>query len=282
MMSNIQHHNERCVMKTISSVFLASLLLCGLTVVPSLALAAGSAPNQDQGGQHRLLNADLRAKLERIQDKLMEEREHHHHSSPMESLQADVASLKSQLGTLASNEASLLSQLNTANSQIALLTSQIAALQTGGGGGGTTNPTLTALAKYVTVDPSTINGVKGPHVIFSGVNLHVRSGSGSTGDNGTPTGLGNLIVGYNEGPALLADPSNSGVGRTGSHNIVGGQFNGFTSTGGMVFGSGNWTQALFSSVLGGEMNQVQGLNSTLLGGMHNTISGSDQIFPPSP
>jgi len=279
MMSDIQHHNERCVMKTIPSVFLAILLLCGLTVVPRLALAAGSAPNQDQGGQHRLLNADLRAKLERVEDKLRDRREQH---SPLEVLQADVASLKSQLAALANNDTSLLSQLNAANSQIALLTSQIAALQASGGSGGTTNPTLTALAKYVTVDPSTINGVKGPHVIFSGVNLHVRSGSGSTGDNGTPTGLGNLIVGYNEGPALLADPSNLGVGRTGSHNIVGGQFNGFTSTGGVVFGSGNWTQGLFSSVLGGEMNQVQGLNSTLLGGINNTISTSDQIFPPGP
>ncbi len=54
---------------------------------------------------------------------------------------------------------------------------------------------LTALSQYPTVDPNPINGLDGPRVILAGVNLHVRSGSGSTGDNGTPTGLGNLIVG---------------------------------------------------------------------------------------
>lgn len=280
MMSIISHHNERCAMKAISKIVLASLLVCGLTVVPSLALAAGGA--SDQSGQHRLLNAELRAKLERVKDKLEDLRERHHHSSPMEALQADVAGLKSQLAVLVSNEASLLSQLNAANSQIALLTSQIGALQTSGGGGGTTNPTLTALAKYVTVDPSTINGVKGPHVIFSGVNLHVRSGSGSTADNGTSTGLGNLIVGYNEGPpapALSADPNNS---RTGSHNIVGGTLNAFTSSGGIVLGSGNWTQSIYSSVLGGEMNRAQGLTSSILGGMNHSTSTADDIFPPGP
>jgi hypothetical protein len=282
MMSNIPHHNERCVMKTIPRVVLASLLVFGLTFGSSLALAGESASNQDRGGQHRLLNAELRAKLERVEDKLKDHRENHDQggvTGSLGALQSDVASLKSQLAALASNEASLLSQLNAANSQIALLTSQISALQTSGGSGGT-NPVITALAKYVTVDPNMINGVKGPHVIFTGVNVHVRSGSGFTGDNGAPLGLGNLIVGYNEGPPLPpADPTN---GRTGSHNIVGGTLNAFTSAGGIVLGSGNWTQNMFSSVLGGEMNQAQGLGSSILGGRGSTISSSDQTLPPMP
>lgn len=265
MMSTIPHHNERWVMNATYRVFLASVLVCGLSAVSSIALG--------EDGQHRLLNAELRAKLERVEDKLKDRREHH---NPLEALQADVASLKSQLAALASSNASLSSQLSAANSQIALLSSQISALQANGGAGAPTNPTLTALAKYVTVDPNTINGVKGPHVIFSGVNLHVRSGSGSTSDNGTPLGLGNLIVGYNETPALLADPTNSGVvGRTGSHNVVGGQNNSFTSTGGIVLGSGNWTQAPFSSVLGGEMNQAQGFASSVLGGHMNGTTSAD-------
>jgi hypothetical protein len=263
-------------MKHIYRVFLASVLVCGLTAVSSLALAKDSGPKQDQNGQHRLLNAELRAKLERIEDKFRDHRERHHHdqggtSGSVESLQADVASLKSQLATMSSNEASLLSQLNAANSQISLLTSRISALEANGGSGGSTNPALTALAKYVTVDPNVINGVKGPHVIFSGVNLHVRSGSGSTGDNGTPTGLGNLIVGYNEGPH--PDPTS---GRNGSHNIVGGSLNAFTATGGIVFGNQNWVQAGFSSILGGEGNLAQGLGSSILGGRANWAGSSDQ------
>jgi len=264
MMSTIPHHNERWVMKTIPRVLLATLLVCGLSAVSSLALG--------QDGQHRLLNPELRAKLERVEDKLKDRREHHY--NPLEALQADVASLKSQLAGLVSSNASLSSQLSAANSQIAFLTSQISALQTSGGSGGTTNPALTALAKYVTVDPNPINGVKGPHVIFSGVNLHVRSGSGSTGDNGTPLGLGNLIVGYNEGPH--PDPTS---GRNGSHNIVGGTLNAFTSTGGVVLGSQNWIQGGSSTILGGEGNLAQGLASSILGGRSNWTGSSDQTVP---
>lgn len=270
MMSNIPHHNERWFMKTTLRVVLASLLVCGLMAVSSLALATGSGSNQDRNGQHRLLSAELRAKLERVKDKLKEYREHHHNqggnSGPLEALQADVASLKSQLATLADAEASLLSQLSD-------LTSRLSALETNGGSGGT-NPALTALAKYVTVDPNPINGVKGPHVIFSGVNLHVRSGSGSTGDNGAPMGLGNLIVGYNEGPH--PDPTS---GRNGSHNIVAGTLNAFTSTGGLVMGNQNWIQGAYSTILGGEGNQAQGLASSILGGRSNWTGSTDQTAP---
>jgi hypothetical protein len=252
-------------MKAISRVFLVSVLVCGLTSISSLALAKDSGSKQDRNGQHRLLNAELRAKLERIQDKLRDHRERHHHnnggtSGPLEALQAEIAGLKSQL--------------DAANSQISALTSRITALETSGGGGGSTNPALTELAKYVTVDPNVINGVKGPHVIFSGVNLHVRSGSGSTGDNGTPTGLGNLIVGYNEGPH--PDPTS---GRNGSHNIVGGTLNAFTASGGMVFGNQNWIQSGSASILGGQGNLAQGLGSSILGGRANWTGSPDQTVP---
>jgi len=50
----------------------------------------------------------------------------------------------------------------------------------------------------------------GNDLIFSGVNLHLRDGSGST--SGT-NGLGNLIIGYNE-DEWVANP------RNGSHNLV--------------------------------------------------------------
>ena len=68
------------------------------------------------------------------------------------------------------------------------------------------NPAL-ALGPYVSVQTGTINLVKGPHIIFEGVNVHIRSGSGSTYDGIDPatwtpdmptSGRGNLIIGYNE------------------------------------------------------------------------------------
>ena len=52
-----------------------------------------------------------------------------------------------------------------------------------------------ALDPFVNVVPGVMNGLAGPHVIFSDANFHIRSGSGTTEDN---TGLGNLVIGYDE------------------------------------------------------------------------------------
>ena len=49
---------------------------------------------------------------------------------------------------------------------------------------------------------------------ITGANWQIVDGSGST--DGTPRGVGNLIVGYNE-------QRGSGDNRTGSHNIIGGK-----------------------------------------------------------
>src|SRR5205807_1257654 len=54
----------------------------------------------------------------------------------------------------------------------------------------------------------------GNDVYFTGCNVNIRSGSGST--DGPTNGLGNLIVGYNEFPSSV-------VTRSGSHNIVVGE-----------------------------------------------------------
>lgn len=64
-----------------------------------------------------------------------------------------------------------------------------------------------ALGSFVSVEMGIINDLSGPHVVFTGANIHIRSGSGATDDNtdddDTLTGLGNLVVGYNEAPAGL-------------------------------------------------------------------------------
>jgi len=64
-------------------------------------------------------------------------------------------------------------------------------------------------------------------ITFSGVNVHVVNGTGTT--DGTVNGLGNLIVGYNE-------TRGSGDDRSGSHNIVVGSEHNYSSYGGLVAG----------------------------------------------
>ena len=151
----------------------------------------------------------------------------------------------------------------------------------GGGGGGA----LAFLQPYVSLDVNPINGVNGPHIIFSGANVHVRSGSGRTDDNNTPTGLGNLIVGYDE-------QQTEAVSRTGSHNLIVGGQHSFTRYGGLAAGAANTLDGVsafaagvrnvasgdFSSVTGGAGNQALASADTVSGGTNNTANaGSSSI-----
>lgn len=71
--------------------------------------------------------------------------------------------------------------------QITALTSRVAALE---------NSPALAFGSYVSVTTATVNGAPGPNIVINGANLHVLNGTGTTGE--TVSGLGNLIVGYNE------------------------------------------------------------------------------------
>lgn len=104
----------------------------------------------------------------------------------------------------------------------------------------------------------------GDILLFDGMNLQVANGTGTT--DGTPNGLGNLIVGYNEG---------TGVTRTGSHYFVAGTFNSYTSYGGAVFGNSNTASGPYSSVTGGQANTASGFSSWASGGQSNTASGQN-------
>jgi hypothetical protein len=145
--------------------------------------------------------------------------------------------------------------------QIASLQSQLAAVQS--------NPAL-ALGPFVSVDTKPESGVVGPHITFKGANIHIVSGSGFTSDNDNPTGLGNLIIGYDEPPGGL-----SGTDRRGSHNLVIGRYNRFTRTafGGLVAGELNTISNREASVTGGATNTASGLQSSVSGGGSNTASG---------
>jgi len=97
---------------------------------------------------------------------------------------------------------------------------------------------------------------------ISGVNVQIVNGLGVTN---TTNGLGNLIVGYNE-PSGAAD-------RTGSHCIVGGVDNNYSSCGGLVVGRGNSVSAEYASVSGGAYSVASGEASSVSGGLNNLASG---------
>ncbi len=64
------------------------------------------------------------------------------------------------------------------------------------------------------MDTGTLNGLAGPNILITGANVHIRSGSGTTG--GFENGKANLIVGYNEANSVPSDDTLSrGVSQPG-------------------------------------------------------------------
>ncbi len=118
------------------------------------------------------------------------------------------------------------------------------------------------------IDPDGILGLfarNGSDVFLHGVNLHVTNGTGNTA---SINGLGNIIIGYNE-PRQV-----SGNERSGSHTLVVGSFNNFSSYGGIVAGAGNSVSGPFATVSGGEGNIANNSYASISGGRDNTASGA--------
>ena len=131
---------------------------------------------------------------------------------------------------------------------------------------------LQALLADVTRIPS---GVGGHDTLqFSGMNVQLVDGTGSTvcsdGTGGTfdsnCNGQGNLIVGYAENP--------HGYARTGSHNIVGGLDNAWSSYGGAVLGQNNTITNDYATVTAGYGNSALEPGASVSGGAESSASGS--------
>jgi polyhydroxyalkanoate synthesis regulator phasin len=241
-----------------------------------MALALFAAPSLGWAGdshKHRLINQqriqDLKERVADLREKL---RDHRHHQNngggttgSLEALETRVKSLEdviaaSDLAALTATIQSLQSQINDINNaKLANLTTRVEGLNTAVGDLNTkvTDGVVPNLKNYVEVKTGDMNGVRGPHLVFHHVNVHVQSGSNATAD--TTSGLGNLIIGYNE----QASPEQV---RLGAHNLVGGSQNGFSSYGGLVFGVGNKITGTYASVVGGENNTASGISSIVLGG----------------
>ncbi|PYN29008.1 MAG: hypothetical protein DMD98_21635 [Candidatus Rokuibacteriota bacterium] len=172
----------------------------------------------------------------------------------------DIAALQAAVSAIQGQVATLQGQVATLKAQNATLTTRMHTLEH-------LNGDLPALVPFVSVNPGPINGVGGPHVIFTGVNVHIRSGSGMTNDS---TNLGNLIIGYNEPRDVGLGPDTSN--RTGSHTLIIGPEHQFTASGGLLAGSGNTVTARFASVSGGVENLASGDFASVSGGANNTAS----------
>ncbi len=136
------------------------------------------------------------------------------------------------------------------------------------------NP-LWALSPYVKVDFGTENGVVGPNIVFTGANIHVVSGSGNSWDNWNMTGLGNLIIGYNEG-FIEEIPNRGGV-----HNLIVGRYHEFTrlAFGGVVCGEQNVLNGSEEAVIGGVGNNANTSFGTIVGGAGNSTIFGTPISP---
>ena len=125
---------------------------------------------------------------------------------------------------------------------------------------------LDALTEHMSVEllPNGDDGELAKTIRFSGVNLQIVNGT----DSGSRiNGLGNLIVGYQG----LREEGNE---RSGSHNLVVGNENNYSSWGGLVAGTMNSIEAQYACVIGGELNAATGVTSCVLGGRENLASGT--------
>lgn len=132
-------------------------------------------------------------------------------------------------------------------SNVARLENRIAQLER-------TVETLASLLEGVTRKNGTIQ--------FSNVNVQIVNGRGSTQQTNS---RGNLIVGYNEG--------SGNDDRSGSHNIVVGSKNDYTSYGGIVSGFNNEITGKYATVIGGNNNSSSGDYSSITSGANNSAKG---------
>ncbi len=108
-------------------------------------------------------------------------------------------------------------------------------------------------------------GIAGkPTIQFSGVNVQIVNGEGKTA---SVNGDGNLVIGYDENPGKHE--------QTGSHNLILGEEQTFTSFAGLLAGIDNTISAPFASVSGGSFDRADGFDSSVNGGSFDTASSEE-------
>jgi hypothetical protein len=118
---------------------------------------------------------------------------------------------------------------------------------------------LLSILPYIKYLASGVGGK--PTIQFSGVNVQIVNGEGKTA---SVNGKGNLVLGYNEKPRT----------QTGSHNLVLGEGQLYSSYGDILDGSLDVATGSFSEVFGYE-DSVSGPWSSVTGGYRNGASGGE-------
>jgi hypothetical protein len=173
-------------------------------------------------------------------------------------LEAANVQLRNQVDSLIFDNAAQETAINALQSALADTNTEIAQLQAITSSQSITIGSLNSRVNALEAKTQSIT-VNGTDLFIDGVNVHVRSGSGST--TGAANGRGNLIIGYNE-PKTTPPVSV----RTGSHNLVLGVGNSYTSHGGIVGGVENLIGGPFATVISGESNQATGPQSVIVSG----------------
>jgi uncharacterized coiled-coil protein SlyX len=108
--------------------------------------------------------------------------------------------------------------------------------------------------------------VSAGEMFITGTNLYIQNGTGTTY---TANSFGNLIIGYNESrPQGYVDT------RTGSHNLVIGDHQNYSSWGGIVAGFHNEISGQYASITGGQFSIASGAAASISGGSGSTASGA--------
>lgn len=161
--------------------------------------------------------------------------------------------------------------------------------------------TLNTMQNFITeVLPNIEGGIDAQGnaaIFFSGVNVHINNGEGSTYTN---AGTGNLIIGYDEASTHMhivfcsivastgsaydnqVDCENNGgnwVGsqKTGSHNVIIGSEHNYTQAGALIAGYQNSAVGHATSITGGSENVASGANSHVSAGSNNISSGVHSV-----
>jgi FtsZ-binding cell division protein ZapB len=165
-----------------------------------------------------------------------------------------VGLLQTSVSALTSSNASLQNDVDTLQTDVATLQGEVSTLTAD-------NAALTARVSALEDKLAYVN-VAGTEMYITGANLHILNGAGSTESTNS---LGNLIMGYGEGSNIT----------TGSHNIVLGRSNNYSSYAGIVAGYANTISAPYASVLGGRYSSASGDYAAVSGGFANIASGDN-------
>ncbi len=128
--------------------------------------------------------------------------------------------------------------------------------------------TLTSVLPYINFIARGVGGQ--PTIQFSGANVQIVDGLGSTE---SINGSGNLVIGYDEDRRSGCENEE---GRTppqeGSHNLIVGTEQEYTSYGDVLAGYRNSATGPFASVTGGRCNSVSNYGDSVTGGVGNKVT----------